>query len=432
MDNNINIIDIVKEISKNMSNIELINKIILDDKEKSNFTIVNEYIGICMLFAELNEQFPEENWDTYAHDYLSIIVKNIEQNGLNSPSLFLGVSGFGLTVYNLSKSSNNYKNLIRNINKYILKYTMEKIESISTQDNKPQDYDFIQGLSGILTYLLLFKDNEDFKLVIKKIISILIMYSYNHVYKGEIIPNFFVKSCNHMTKVEENMYPNGSFNTSFSHGISGIISSLSFALLNNINIEGQKEAIERLIEFLEGNKSEFNNRIFWKGIISLEEYLGKEISNEKANASIFIRDAWCYGVPGISLAYLYAGLALKNNYYINSSVSYLKQSFNNYKGIYSNTICHGYSGLLQIAISFKRSLKTNEFDIYIKQFKNKILNSYNKNNKLGFCNTEVIDGKFVELNSIGILDGITGTCLSLLDSEIGSKTDWKRNFLFIN
>lgn len=282
------IINIVKKIANNMCDIEFIDNLLVKESN-SNLSYINnyEYFGICFLLSELERQFPKEGkWGVYAHKYLEKIINNIKEHGIVSSSLFLGASSLGLLLYNLSYQPNNYKNILNSVNNYILKDVNDKLNRIDINNVKPQDYDLIQGISGILVYLILFKEDEEINKLINRIIKKLILFSESHTYNDYFIPNFFVKSYNHMTEIEANLFPNGSFNTSLSHGISGIIASLSIAIMNGIKIDMQENAIVKLITFLEKYKMYINDKVFWKGAISLEEFYENKSNKDNGLLSI--------------------------------------------------------------------------------------------------------------------------------------------------
>ncbi len=69
-------------------------------------------------------------------------------------------------------------------------------------------------------------------------------------------------------------------------------------------------------------------QFLWKDGLVADELKKEKVIREAS----FIRDAWCYGGPGISLLYLYGGLALDNDYFVdkaekNIRVSYAKETW---------------------------------------------------------------------------------------------------------
>lgn len=104
------------------------------------------------------------------------------------------------------------------------------------------------------------------------------------------------------------------------HGIPGPICVLSSALIQGIKVKGQERAIEKMANFLLEFSEKEQDSLFWKGIISFEEYQ----YGSPPNAVNFSRDAWCYGRPGVCLALVKAGKALQNTELINIGVQNLR------------------------------------------------------------------------------------------------------------
>jgi len=111
----------------------------------------------------------------------------------------------------------------------------------------------------------------------------------------------------------------------------------------------------------------------------------------------------------------------------------MKESVKNENGLFSPSFCHGYSGLAYISYKFycktKDKLFLNESDRLLE----KILSYYTDDAPFGFYNIENSSSNIKNLNSIALLDGASGTLLTIL--ELISKTnsvDWDSAFLLDN
>ncbi|WP_330847501.1 lanthionine synthetase LanC family protein, partial [Streptococcus suis] len=81
--------------------------------------------------------------------------------GVLSDSLFSGVSGIGISILHLVEEHPEYHNLLISFNEYIKYYTLSKIENIDIKKISPTDYDIIEGVSGVLVYLLSQEQDEN-------------------------------------------------------------------------------------------------------------------------------------------------------------------------------------------------------------------------------------------------------------------------------
>ncbi|MGV3011553.1 lanthionine synthetase LanC family protein [Streptococcus thoraltensis] len=82
------------------------------------------------------------------------MAKQMKSYGVLSDSLFSGVSGIGISLLHLVEEHPEYYNLLISFNNYIEYYTLNKIENIDIKQISPTDYDIIEGVSGVLVYLL--------------------------------------------------------------------------------------------------------------------------------------------------------------------------------------------------------------------------------------------------------------------------------------
>lgn len=430
-------IQIVKRIAKELADyeriIEVANK--KENRRKifdfeltawSDLTLSQGIPGLCMLYGELSEHFPEEGWEVLGHKYLEKLVGIIQKNGLTTISMFSGASGIALATMCMSDGGKKYTNFIHSLNEYIKFKLKEFIAIPKTNGAIISLYDTIEGMSGVLSYLLLQKKDNEMKPYIEETIQYLIEITKDITYKGEVVPGWYVASENQFSKQESRLYPDGNFNTSLSHGVSGILSALSLAMIEGFELDGQRKAIKKILDFLEETKMKLN-RFVWEGQVSFEEYTTKKFNPE----NVIRRDAWCYGNVGICYAYILAGTALGDDTYVSSGLNILKDSLADIRGIFSVTFCHGYGGILQVVNSIEALLQREIFTEEKEVLLSKVMSFYENEYLYGFHNIEVEDNEFKSFEALGLLDGVVGVCLSLLSNELGSKTSWSRAFLLV-
>ncbi len=388
--------------------------------------------GICLLYGKLMECYPnEERWERTANRYLGMVVEELNQNGVKNISLFSGLSGVGLAAASVSKEFTNYKKLLSSINAGVLEGLPFYTQNICNEEGTHSAlYDVIAGLTGVLSYLYLFKKDTACYQGLLDGINALIRLTQNITIHETQVYGWYIPSKNQFSQLESRLYPMGNFNTSLSHGIAGPLAFLSEMMSKGICREGQKEAVRRIVDFYFTYRLQEGKRDIWKGQIPFEE-----IRDKQTNAHNLVRrDAWCYGSPGICYALILAGLSLNDRGIVEYGVENLKATIPDIQGIFSPTFCHGYAGIYQILNSVEGLLQKQLFSEEKNYLKEKILGFYEADRPYGFPNIEMDHEKgcFRPYSSTGLLEGATGVALSLLEGEHPGKHIWKRAFLLVS
>ena len=422
----------VEEVAYNTA-IKLLdyNKILSSSKEDKNYMEIegkkinrfNElYLSegipsLCILYAELNEQYPGEEWDIKGHEYIQKIGRLLEEEPCSTLSMFSGISGIGLATVCLSKNGTRYKQLTNTINQLIKKDLEELLNYLKSKLSIDiYDYDAISGISGILNYCMLFKD--EMKKEINLMLEYIVDLCKDRNIMGTKLPGWYIKSENQFSEKERQVWKDGCFNLGLSHGIPSLLVNLCNAEKLNIKVSGQQEMIEKVSKFLFDYRIDEKGDYGWNYTVSLDEYKNKIRNSECC------RDAWCYGTPGVAYSLFLAGETLNNKEYMNYAIEAIKIAGKRLKGAYSPTFCHGYSGIAYISNKFYELTNINEFKVTALELSNKILSLYDEKNIFNFVDIEKTQGKIKYRDSIGILEGVTGIILTLLAIEKGGKTPW--------
>lgn len=374
-------------------------------KNKENFdfgelTLSTGLPGIILMLAELKNKDNSKIYQKKIDNYIEYIVSKLSTYGLLTGSLYSGAAGIALSILHLREDDEKYKNLLDSLNRYIEYFVIEKIEGFNLENITPPDYDVIEGLSGILSYLLLINDEQydDLKILIINFLS-------NLTKENKGLISLYIKSENQMSQPESEMYPLGCLNMGLAHGLAGAGCILAYAHIKGYSNEASLSALQKIIFIYEKFELERKNQFLWKDGLVADELKKEKVIREAS----FIRDAWCYGGPGISLLYLYGGLALDNDYFVDKAEKILESAMQRKLGIDSYMICHGYSGLIEICSLFKRLLNTKKFDSYIEEFN---------------VNSEQILEEYGDESGTGFLEGISGCILVL------SKFEYSINFTY--
>ncbi|WBL49589.1 lanthionine synthetase C family protein [Clostridium estertheticum] len=430
-----NIDNLVKNIAQKLKDFDYVEKVI---NKKSNYRNINGLKinpydemalssglpSLCMLYGEMNEQYPKEDWDIIDHQYIKILGETITKNGIEELSMFSGAAGIGLSIVCSSKQRERYTSFISNINEFIksnIKEFMDKIKA-NTYCNIT-NYDVISGVSGIASYCMLFPQDEGMTDILKEIVTYIIDICRDKNIENISVPGWYIPSENLFTKNDKQQWPKGCFNIGLAHGIPGILIILCNALKLGICLDGQSDCIRKIGDFLIRFRRQDNNGCYWGCIVSLDEYIDNTIDDP------YFRDAWCYGTPGVAYSLLLAGKVLNNQSYITIAIEGMQSSIKRLKEICSPTFCHGLSGEMYIAYRFYELTNLAEFkDAYI-ELSNKLISFYDDEAPFGFYDIEIANGKCENYNYIGLIDGTVGILLTLMAIQNGKKTPWDCAFL---
>lgn len=423
---------IIKSLKKILEIIIEPNKLNLDTIKDKNFKIY-EYCNAVMILAESWDILVDKiDLNEIHYEYMLKIRENLYNINFLTASSFSGSTAIGFSIYSLYKNTLYYKKFINTLNQLIISQVKEDIKRymLDLGNVRLESYDSVLGLSGTASYLLLFKEEEDVRECIIEILIYLIEITKNIEKYGYKVPGWYTSSENQFLDDEKKFYKKGNFNLGLAHGIAGPLTILSLALKEGIEIEGQREGINIILNDLKRLKyNDEKENIYWPGRIDFEEYVSGVVKDKKRN-----RASWCYGTPGIARAMYIAGTAINDKESIDiaiKAVEGLCQMDEDEWKFHSPTICHGYSGLLAVVQAMYTDTRNLSFDLGRKKILKKILEFFEEDSLLGFYDIDPKDPfkgelKLIKKESIGLLDGAAGIILILLSLIKPIKTDWMR------
>lgn len=385
--------------------------------------------GICLLLGKLMELYPgEDRLVELARGCLGQCVSYVNEHGTFSSSMFSGLAGLGLGAFCVSNGGRDYQKLIKTITGGVMEGTMKSIEEICQGSGTHcLFYDTMEGITGMLSYLMLFAEEAEVRAVLEKGARALTFLTRDITVFGYQVPGWYLPAENQFSREEAMIYPNGNFNTSLSHGIAGPLAILARLYHNGICVPGQREAIEKIVEFYQKFCSKDGAQEFWKGQLDFYEVAEHRLTEQ----NIVRRDAWCYGSFGICYAMVLAGEALGRQEVITDAICHMRQALTAIHGIFSPTLCHGYAGIYQVLQSTEQELQKPLFTAEKEELLTKIWTYYDPAYTYGFYNYEFDrqSGELQREETLGLLNGAAGVCLTLLEAAHPGESPWKKAFL---
>lgn len=416
--------DIIRNLIPKLSSYEYICNVLSAKKAKIhdiNTSLDYGLAPLCMLFSELNKIFPNKDYDKIAHRYLTLITKTLNESNYVNLSLWGGICGTALSAVCMSDGFSRYRNFLNSINKSIIDLLNEKLKFLKNVSTlKENYYDVIYGLAGIANYQMIFLNSKEmigsFKLVVEYFISL----CKDSFIDGIYYPGFVVNASD--SPFIQNKKIKYYVNLGLSHGIPGVLLILVKSYMKGIRLNGHLRAIQYLKDIL------FNSYIV-KQKCWPDSIMFCKDSNKVMIEKWYMRDAWCYGTPGVAYVMLKTAEALNDDHLKTISVDAMLNSLKHQSGDIPPTFCHGYAGLLYLSNRFYKDTKIESFRDYQKSFIRKILSSYDQRHAFGFKNIDIVNGKKCQTDDFGLLSGTIGIMLSLLAVYYGRKTPWDVAFL---
>ncbi len=382
------------------------------------------YPGICLLMGQLDQLEPNAGWDLIGHQYLKEIQCQLEETGLRDLSLYGGLSGILLAIRSLSRNGTRYQSMIDQIATWMEELASQRVKELITHweqsDLQMGDYDTIMGLSGIGRIVLSFYDRPGMRDVWHHIVTWFQLFCVPKNLGTEKIPGWHISSQNQFLAYEKEKYPNGNFNLGISHGISGPIALMSIAIINGVHSKELRDQVHELTHWLVNWKVDGEKGVYWPGKISYEEWKHGSLNDEN---QLFPRDSWCYGVPGIARSIWLASQALQNDEWSRIALqAYMNMEarIENNGGMISATLCHGLAGWLQLIQRMYSDTGEPTLGLMRDRLVESVLDFYEPTSKFGYYDVNLIDGKLLNLDEAGLLNGAAGVAIvmaSLLGNE---------------
>lgn len=406
----------------------------------SDSSLSHGFPSHLLLFTTLDELYPDEGWDEASHAFVIKIKELIESGNVENLSLFGGLAGCCFAIQAASKGNKRYQKLIIALNQMLfekgLNYFIQPLQEKwqLKLPFSPQLYDPISGITGLSIVAL---QNQDLKIshqFLEKALKLCIAITEDLSIGSYKVPGWYVPRHYQFIEEDKKNYPKGNFNLGLAHGIPSVLALLSIAYLQGIVLEGQKEAIQIIVDWLQSKKKMIEGTVFWENRCSFEE----EVLKVSQISSDGLVEGWCYGTPGVARVLYLAGKALKN-------IELQKLALGAFLGLFSRidiknhylspTFCHGLSGVLTIGRLMARDSGSIELAKWNERVEGVLLTHYHPSSPFGF--KEIILDFFqqkdktstiIVQDNLGILSGSSGVLLSLLTKNIKS-LHWTKIFL---
>lgn len=289
-------------------------------------------------------------------------------------------------------------------------YFLSIVEGLP-HEKKVEQIDFLHGASGIAYYLLSRPKNENEA----KLLRLFDKFA-------EIIE----EGCNLASSVKHEVEINDTFhktNLGLAHG------NISYILILSefLKIYPQKEHIKNVIKIAAYTVLSFKNDD------EKSNYKFPGIAINKISAVYDnIHLGWCYGDQTVSFGLYKAGVAIEDNYLIEEAqkiaYSTLTRQQLSTAHVFDSEFCHGASSVAYFHRKWYTITKNETFLSAYNHFLGETLKLCNFDG--GIAGFKKYDGPNKYKNAIGMLDGLIGVGIFLLDAQLNNEEpDWESFFL---
>lgn len=389
--------------------------------------------GLLLFFKSLANKglLEKKKTDQIIHNYVLKIKEIIEFKGVHDFSLFSGLCGVCFAIQFVS-TENRYQRILGKLQAFLID-NIKKVYLLPLQENitnnRPSPsclYDVIQGICGVGRYCIMNSSDHQFYKLSNAISESLVLLTQPLNLNGKHVPGWYLSPKDPLYALHPSLFSRGSFNLGLAHGIPGILSFLSIAFLNGINVKGGKQTIKLVADWIKSKSFLHEEAIRWPYSVSWEEEV-----EQKSDSREFSKDAWCYGVPGIARSLLLAGKVINDKNLKQFAIKAFKDVFSRSSDewqIPGPNLCHGTAGLLLITSAFSKEKDCNDLVVQVDRLKKLLLSQYNPIFPLGFKDLDFREGELFCVTKLGLLEGTIGILLTLLTLH-DSKHQWSIPFL---
>ncbi len=318
-----------------------------------------------------------------------------------------GLSGIAWLIHHLSSTKLvewDPTGIFDELDPYLYQHMITEIRS--------GHYDYLHGALGAALYFLRQAKNEKYRAHLTDLVTELERVAEHDADGG----------LKWLSVLDAETQKTG-YNLSLSHGISSIVLILSHIYAEGISTDLIEQQIKGAIRYLEKQKLDRSE------YISIFPSWAKESIDSQESSRL----AWCYGDLGVGFAYYEAGIIFPGTAYKLDGLSILINSTLRRdpmeNSVYDAGICHGASGIALIYNVLYQKTGLNTFKDAAIYWLDVCLNmAYHKDGIAGY-KTWYNPQYGGWINTIGLLDGVSGIGLVLLSFISEREPSWSRSIL---
>jgi hypothetical protein len=280
------------------------------------------------------------------HDWLACAANGEVVTGEGS-HLHYGVPALAFAMHAAADRPGRYARALDSLDHRVEALTRRRLQRAHARMDRGElpalaEFDAIRGVAGIGAYLLRRDPHGD---LLRAVLGYLVRLTEPIDDAGDRLPGWWTNLDPSGQPSEQ--FPGGHANNGMAHGICGPLALLSLALLRDIVVDGQVDAIARIFAWLDGWRRDSEAGSWWPYWVTRSE-----LREGRLAAGTPGRPSWCYGTAGLARAQQIAALATGEAARQRLAERALSSALTDPAQLAATTdlsLCHGYAGLLHIA-----------------------------------------------------------------------------------
>ncbi|MET9859480.1 lanthionine synthetase C family protein [Streptomyces smyrnaeus] len=373
--------------------------------------------GVSLAFTGRGTPGPEDA--ARAHAYLVRAMRATAATAHAPGGIYTGAGAVAFAVLVAHRATGGYRSALGRLDEHQRRLVHRALPEVrDTPATTNGEFEVVRGMSGVGRYLLARREQceEELRLVLTYLTH---MAHGEITHRGHQVPRWWTWAAPKLGQEVE--MPDGHLNLGLSHGVAGPLALLSLAWQQGAVVDGQREAIERLVDLLQQWTYESEGGLLWPPHLTLERWVaGPDIPPPRQ------RPSWCYGAPGISRAVQLAGLALDRAEWLelaHRSLLPLLATDPDSWSIDNSNLCHGWGGMMHLLAILNESIGDKRLTDLVDGMAARTLAEFRPEYRFGFRATLTSAPQGTDVPAF--LEGAAGTALALDAYADGrTTTDW--------
>ncbi|MGC5042480.1 lanthionine synthetase C family protein [Streptomyces albidoflavus] len=279
-----------------------------------------------------------------AHDWLACAAKDGTAGGPDA-HLYYGAPALAFALHSAADRPGRYARALSTLDGYVITLVRQRLQAAHARMDRgdfPElaEFDAIRGLSGLGALLLHRGTTPD---LLREVLTYVVRLTEPVKHDGELLPGWW----SHLAPSGKQSpdYPEGHGNNGVAHGISGPLALLSLAARRGIAVNGQTEAISRILQWLDHWRQQGKAGPWWPYWITRDQLRAEKPGPGPS------RPSWCYGTAGFARTQQLAALATgdtKRQRAAEHALLYAMADPAQRDATVDMSLCHGFAGLARI------------------------------------------------------------------------------------
>ncbi|MFF9915873.1 lanthionine synthetase C family protein [Streptomyces sp. NPDC013457] len=363
------------------------------------------YPGVSLAFTGRGTPGPDDA--AAAHAYLVRAMRATAATAHAPGGIWTGPGAVAFAVLVAHHTTGGYRSALHRLDDHQRRLVRRALPEVrDTPATTNGEFEVVRGMSGIGRYLLARREQCEAEL--RLVLTYLTRMAHGEIHhRGRQVPRWWTWAAPKLGQEVE--MPDGHLNLGLSHGVAGPLALLSLAWREGTVVDGQREAIELLVDLLQRWTYDSEGGPLWPPHLTLERWAaGPDIPPPRQ------RPSWCYGAPGISRAVQLAGLALDRAEWLelahHSLLPFITTDPDSWH-IDNPNVCHGWAGMMHLLAVLNEHIGDERLTGLVDDMAARTLAGFRPEYRFGFRATLTSAPQGTDVPAF--LEGATGTALAL-------------------